>query len=92
MRQEAAETVALQALGWMAGQEELFGQFLAATGAAATDVAAAAGRPDFLAAVLDFLLMEDGWVIAFCAEAGLAPGVPMQARAALPGGQGEHWT
>lgn len=92
MKTEAAETVALQALGWLAGQDELFGQFLGATGASADSVAAAAGRPEFLAAVMDFLLMEDAWVIGFCDAAGLGYGVPMQVRMALPGGQMTHWT
>lgn len=92
MRAEQAETVALQALGWLAGQEELFPVFLGATGASATQVAAAAAEPGFLAAVLDFLLQEDGWVMGFCDAAGLAYTVPMQARAALPGGALPHWT
>lgn len=92
MKVEAAETVALQALGWLAGQEELFGQFLAATGATAASVAEAAGRPEFLGAVMDFLLMDDAWVVGFCDAAGLSYGVPMQARMALPGGQMTHWT
>jgi hypothetical protein len=92
MKAEAAETVALQALGWLAGQDDLFGQFLGATGATATSVAEAAGRPEFLAAVLDFVLMDDAWVVAFCDAAGIGYGLPMQARAALPGGQMVHWT
>ena len=92
MKAEAAETVALQALGWLAGQDELFGQFLGATGATAASVAEAAGRPEFLAAVLDFVLMDDAWVVAFCDAAGIGYGLPMQARAALPGGQMMHWT
>lgn len=92
MKSEAAEMVALQALGWLAGQDDLFGQFLGATGATAAGVAEAAGQPAFLAAVLDFLLMDDAWVIGFCDAAGLGYGVPMQARMALPGGQMTHWT
>lgn len=92
MRTEQAETVALQALGWLAGQEALFPVFLGATGATAEQVAAAAGEPDFLGAVLDFLLQDDAWVMGFCDAAGLPYGLPMQARAALPGGALPHWT
>ncbi len=92
MRQDQAETVGLQALAWMASQEEVFGAFLGASGASAGDVAEAAGRPEFLGAVLDFVMMEDAWVMAFCDGAGLAYGVPMQARAVLPGGEMFHWT
>jgi hypothetical protein len=92
MKVDAAETVALQALGWLAEQDALFGAFLGATGATPMAVAEAAGRPEFLAAVLDFVLQEDAHVIAFCDAAGLEYGRPMQARAMLPGGQVEHWT
>ncbi|MBC2837096.1 DUF3572 domain-containing protein [Paragemmobacter straminiformis] len=92
MRQEQAETVGLQALAWLAGEDELFGSFLGASGAGAEDVAAAAGRPEFLGSVLDFVMMEDAWVMAFCDASGLAYTVPMAARAALPGGQTVHWT
>lgn len=92
MKVEQAETVALQALGWLAGQEELFPVFLGATGATAEQVAAAAGKPAFLGAVLDFLLQDDAWIVGFCDRAGLGYTVPMRARAALPGGALPHWT
>lgn len=92
MNRDAAETLGLQALGWLAGNDELFPVFLGSTGASVQDVASGAGRPEFLAAVLDFLLMDDAWIAAFCDAAGLAYTVPMQARALLPGGQAEHWT
>lgn len=92
MKQEAAETLALRALGWLAGNDELFAVFLGSTGASAGSLAEAAGQPEFLAAVLDFLLMDDAWVVAFCESEGLAYALPQQARAALPGGQVEHWT
>ncbi len=39
-----------------------------------------------LASVLDFLLMEDAWVMAFCTVTGLPFTAPMEARAGLPGG------
>lgn len=92
MKSDRAEVVALQALGWLAGREELFPLFLGATGATAGQVAEAASDPGFLGAVLDFLLQDDAWIIAFCDGAGLEYGVPMQARAALPGGALPHWT
>lgn len=92
MKVERAETVALQALGWLAGQDELFPVFLGATGATAEQVAAAAGQPAFLGAVLDFLLQDDAWIVGFCDMAGLDYTAPLQARAALPGGALPHWT
>lgn len=92
MKPDKAETLALQALGWLAGNDELFPVFLNASGASAGDVAARAGEAEFLGSVLDFLLMDDAWVMAFCDQAGLAYTLPMQARAALPGGAQTHWT
>lgn len=90
--QASAETLGLQALGWLAGQDELFQTFLGATGASAQEAAARATEPEFLAAVLDFLLMDDQWIIGFCDAAGLPYDRPLQARAMLPGGPGPHWT
>lgn len=92
MKQDSAETIALQALGWLAANDDLFPVFLGASGASAGDVAARAGDAEFLGAVLDFLLMDDAFVMGFCDAAGLAYGLPMQARAALPGGGQVHWT
>lgn len=92
LEQEPAENIAIQALGWIAGSEELLPQFLASTGATAGDLRQAAAKPEFLGAVLDFLLMDDAWVMGFCDSVGLRYEVPMQARAGLPGGPGPHWT
>ncbi len=91
-RQEAAETLALQALAWLAGNDDLFPVFLGASGASADDLAANAGQPAFLASVLDFVLTDDAWVTAFCDEVGLAYDAPMRARAVLPGGEQINWT
>ncbi|MEX5727146.1 hypothetical protein Ga0609869_000499 [Rhodovulum iodosum] len=92
MRQDEAETIALRALGWLAGNEELLPVFLGATGAGAEDLRARAAEPAFLASVLDFILMDDAWVIAFADGEGLSGAAAMQARAALPGGAVMHWT
>ena len=91
-RQEAAETLALQALTWLAGNDELFPIFLGATGASAQDIAADAGKPALLGSVLDFVLTDDAWVMAFCDALSLPYGAPMQARMALPGGAQIDWT
>ncbi|MDT8854093.1 DUF3572 domain-containing protein [Paracoccaceae bacterium Fryx2] len=91
-RQESAETIALQALGWLSGNEDLLPVFLGASGSSVGDLAAGARNPVFLGAVLDFLLMDDAWIIAFCDACGLPYQAPMEARAALPGGGEMHWT
>lgn len=89
---QAAETLALQALTWLAGQDDLLPVFMGSTGAGADDLRQRAGEPEFLAAVLDFLMMDDAWVVAFCDAGGIAYDRPMQARAMLPGGAQVHWT
>jgi len=92
MTQDFAETVALGALGWLAGHDELLPVFLGATGASEADLRARAADPEFLGAVLDFLAMDDAWITAFCDAQGLGYDVPMRARAALPGGAEMTWT
>lgn len=89
---ENAETIALQALAWLAGNDDLWPLFLGATGLAPGDVAARAHEAEFLASVLDFLLMDDAWVVGFCGSAGLPCDRPRAARAALPGGAAPDWT
>ena len=87
-----AEVIALQALAWIAGRDDVMAAFLGATGLAPADLRRRTDDPEVLAAVLDFLLTDDGWITAFCGDAGLPPDMPMRARAALPGGGGIHWT
>lgn len=91
-RQESAQTLALQALGWIASDDERFGAFLAQGGLDAGALRARAADPMIHAAVLDFLLSDDNLVMAFCADTGLAPEEPLRARADLPGGDAPFWT
>ncbi|KAA0910101.1 DUF3572 family protein [Aquicoccus porphyridii] len=92
MSQDSAETIALQALAWIAGSDDLLPVFLGSTGTAADELRVRAKDADFLASILDFLLMDDAWVVGFCDTAGLRYDKPMLARAALPGGKDVYWT
>jgi hypothetical protein len=92
MQSEAAHILALQALGWIAAEDEVFPVFLTATGANLDDLRTRASDPDFLAAVLDFLMQDDRWVIAFCDAQGQPYTAPQAARSALPGGAVMDWT
>lgn len=92
MSQESAEVLAIEALSWLVGNDELLPVFLNATGAGETDLRQRAKEQEFLASVLDFLLMDDAWIAAFCEGAGYAPDFPLRARAALPGGARVDWT
>jgi hypothetical protein len=92
MRREMAEDVAVAALGWMAGEPEVMGAFLSASGLSTDDLRAGVADPGFLAGLLDFVLQRDDWVLAVAALAHVAPGDVAVARAALPGGDLPHWT
>lgn len=90
--QESAETTALKALAWLAGNENLLPVFLDTTGVSEADVRAGATDPVFLGSVLEFLMMDDTWVIEFCDSVSMSYDTPMRARAMLPGGDQVHWT
>lgn len=92
MTPETAQVLALQALAWIAAEDEVFPQFLAATGADLADLRARAAETEFQGAVLDFLLQDDAWVVAFCDGHGHPYSAPQAARLALPGGSEMHWT
>ena len=92
LTRESAETTALQALAWLAGNEDLLPVFLGATGASEADVRSGASDPVFLGSVLDFLMMDDAWVMQFCDQAQVSYHTPMNARQMLPGGEQVSWT
>lgn len=92
LSQDAAETLALQALGWLVNNDELMPVFLGATGASVEDIKGQAGDPAFLASVLEFLTMDDAWVVGFCDTVGEDYMAPMMARQVLLGESGRHWT
>ncbi len=89
---DSAESLGLQCLAWLLSEEDLLPVFMGSTGVSQDDLRAGASDPSFLGSVLDFLLMDDAWVLRFCEATGVTPDLPMQARQALPGGQSVHWT
>jgi hypothetical protein len=92
MTEDQAQIIALQALAWLAGNDDLCPTFLGATGGSVDDLRHAATDPAFQSSVLEFITTDDAWVIAFCDHAGLAYDMPLRARYALPGAQSIHWT
>lgn len=85
MNSTEAETLALKALAFLAHSQEEIDRFVALSGVAPADLRARADEPEFLAAVLDFLLADDTRVTGFCEEAGIDPRELHAARRALPG-------
>ncbi|MGX9856289.1 DUF3572 domain-containing protein [Limimaricola variabilis] len=92
MKREQAEVIALQALGWLAANDELWPVFLGSSGAAAEDLRDRAGEAEFQASVLEFLTMDDGWVTAFCDGAGYEYDAPHTAMLVLAGPSRMNWT
>ena len=70
---EVAEIVAVQALGFIAGDPERLGVFLAESGIGPETLRSAAADPRFLAGVLDFVLRDDATVKAFATASQLHP-------------------
>jgi len=91
MNKEQAETLAIQALSWLASDEETLGQFLSMTGAAPGDLRARAVEPEFLGFVLDFIMRDDETILGFCSAVGATPEGVQRARSELGGGL-PNWT
>ena len=83
----SAETVALQALTYLVGQEKLLDRFMALSGLSPRDLQNGVTDPDFLAAVLDFFLANEADLLDLCAAENIAPEIPAKARMKLPGAQ-----
>jgi Protein of unknown function (DUF3572) len=85
LNREDAETIAVQALGFLAGEPQHFARFLALTGLEVADVRARAGSPELLAAVLSHLTGDESLLLAFAAETRLSPDAIAPALAVLQG-------
>ncbi|MFP7674305.1 DUF3572 domain-containing protein [Marivita sp. S0852] len=92
LSQDMVEQVALKAIVWLAGNDELLPVFMGSTGADEAAFRENLGSPEFQASVLDFIMMDDAWVMAFCDAHDLPYDRLMQARGVLPGGAQVHWT
>jgi hypothetical protein len=86
---EAAETLAIQALGYIAQDGERLGRFLAITGMGPADIRAAANDRHFLVGVLDYLSGDEALLIAFAEHAGVSPGTISAAQQVLSGAGGD---
>jgi hypothetical protein len=87
--QKAAEAVAIQALSFLAQDDERLGQFLALSGVGPGDIRTAANQPGFLAGVLDHIVGDEALLVAFAAHADLAPTQVAAAHSILSGER--HW-
>jgi len=87
MTSDRAAVIALNALGHIAGDEELLRRFCRESGMDAAGLGAVAEEPAFLGGVLDFMLADEARLLAFCNAHDIPPDEPARARRALPGGE-----
>ncbi len=73
MQPDAAETIAVMALRYLAGEPELLSRFLALTGIGPDQLRAAANESGFLAGVLDFFLAHEPSLVGFAEASDIAP-------------------
>jgi hypothetical protein len=83
LSRQAAEMLAIQALGFIAEEPERLNRFLGMTGIPLAHIRGAADEPGFLAGVLEHMLGEESLLAAFAASAGIDPTVVARARGAL---------
>ena len=86
MTAELAETMALNALGFLVNSPEELDRFMALSGADSAMLRERATDPEFLAAVMDFMLANEQLLKDFCEAETLDPRNLHLARRALPGG------
>lgn len=84
-RKDAAAALAIAALGFIAGEPEQLGRFLALSGIGPDSLRAAAREPNFLLGVLDHVAGDEALLIAFAGHSGIDPGEVASARDALAG-------
>ena len=80
---EQAETLAIGALGFLAGEPEALGGFLRLSGIDPANLRAAAAEPGFLAGLLDYFLANEALLVDYSRQAGIAPEEIGRARAVL---------
>lgn len=83
---DEAQGIATQALVQLSQDPEQVGRFLAFSGIGPEQIREAANEPGFLAGVLEFYMMDEALLLAFCENAGLRPTMMAAARFALVGG------
>ena len=92
MTSDNAEIYALKAANWLLSNQELLDLFMGSTGVSENTIKSDIQNTVFLVAVLDFLLLDDKWVMEACDAMKLQPELMQTARLFLPGGDQVNWT
>ena len=80
-----AEALAIEGLGFLAGDSERLEPFLSLTGLDPGNLRAAAAAPGFLGGVLDHIANDESLLLSFAANAGRDPSEIARARLTLSG-------
>ena len=92
MDKEIAETKALEVLTWVLSEDDLIQVFMGTTGASQNDLRSNTLSHEFLISILDFVLMDDRWVISCSKFLNIDPSQIKLIRMSLDGGQEVTWT
>ena len=92
MDREIAETRALEVLTWVLSEDDLIQVFMGSTGASQNDLRSNTLSHEFLLSILDFVLMDDRWVISCSKFLNIDPSQIQLIRISLDGGQEMTWT
>ena len=92
MDKEIAETRALEVLNWVLSEDDLIQVFMGATGASQDDLRSNTLNHEFLISILDFVLMDDSWVISCSKFMNIDPSQIQVIKMSLDGGQEVNWT
>jgi uncharacterized protein DUF3572 len=82
---ELGRSTAVAALAFLASDANRLNRFLSATGLGPHNLRKAAADPAFYASVLEYLAADEGLLVAFAAEEGLAPETIVRALQSLGG-------
>jgi Protein of unknown function (DUF3572) len=85
MDKKSAESIAVEALNFLAADGARLVRFLDLSGLDPTSIRAAARDPGFLLGVLEYVNGDEALLKAFAAEAGVDPPVVERAHASLGG-------
>ena len=92
MNKDKATSYAINALLWLANNQQSFEMFLNASGANPDDIRERAQDPEFLGFVLDFFMTSDELITNLSEDLNISPEQLNLARSTLTGGDLPNWT
>lgn len=91
MTEHTNEVIALEALGYIMGEDALRDRFVALTGLDANILRSSLDQPGTLASILEFLVSHEPDLIAAAEAQDQSPETLVKAWRSLGGGAGQEW-